>query len=440
MRGDLTSEIPKNLFLVFKVVKYGAVLDKIQWLKKERIEAIQLARLRALLSHAYKHVPYYNRVFRELKMKPSEIGSVEDLKKIPILRRTQLAAMSNELRAQHFPSKAIPCQTSGTTSTPVRFFRDLNDYAWGTAAMLRGFQWAGFKIWNKKAMIWNFRQDELDNVFFKLYSLLARRLAISVFQFSQPTIGLVSSTLQRHNPQFIIGYSSALYLLAKYCLDKGLETAKPTAIFSTSSQLLPSQKRTVEEAFGCEVYNWYASREMLTMASECSHHSGLHIASDHVVLEFVKDGEHVEPGEEGKVLVTNLHNYSMPFIRYDIGDVGKPSSESCECGRNLPLLECIEGRTYEIFVTSEGAFTTLRDFDTFFEDIPIREFQIIQNTPDEIHVKIVKDKGYTQMHTAFIENNLKWAGKARIVVETVDSIPFGRSGKKKYLISKIGFF
>ncbi len=176
------------------------------------------------------------------------------------------------------------------------------------------------------------------------------------------------------------------------------------------------------------------------MASECSHHSGLHVASDNVVLEFVKDGEHVAPGEEGKVLVTSLHNYSMPFIRYDIGDVGKPSDKSCQCGRGLPLIESIEGRTYEIFVNSDGSFTTLRDLDTFFEDLPVREFQIIQNSRDEIHVKVVKDRGYTQRHTAFIENNLKWAGKAKIVVETVNSIPFERSGKKKYLISKVRFF
>jgi phenylacetate-CoA ligase len=435
MYETLTSPFP-----TVGVAKCVAVLEKTQWLNKERIEAFQLVSLRALLSHAYQYVPYYNKSFRELKMKPSDIRSVEDLRKLPILERKQVATMSTELRAQHFPSKVIPCQTSGTTSTPVQFYRDLNDYAWGTASMFRGFRWAGFKIWSKKAMIWSFRPDELNSTFFKFYNLLARRLAISVFQFSQPTIGLISSTLRRNNPQFIIGYASALYLLAKHCLERGLEIAKPKAIFSTSSKLLPSQRRTVEEAFCCEVYDWYASREMLTMASECSHHSGLHIASEHVVLEFIKDGEHVEPGERGKVLVTNLHNYAMPFIRYDIGDVGKPSSKSCECGRNLPLMESIEGRTYEIFVTRDGSFTTLRDFDTFFETIPVKEFQIIQNTLDEIHVKIVKDKGYTQRHTAFIENNLKWAGKAKIVVETVDSIPFEKSGKKKYLVSKVNFF
>lgn len=415
-------------------------LEKIQWQRKERIETIQLVSLRALLSHAYQHVPYYNKVFRQLKMKPSEIGSVEDLKKLPVLKRTQVATMPTELRAQNFPTNLLPYQTSGTTSTPVQFYRDLNDYAWGTAAMLRGFRWAGFKLWSKKAMIWNFRRNELQDIRFKFFNLLARRLAISVFQFSQPTMGLISSALRSYDPQFIIGYSSALYLLAKYCLDKGLEMARPKAIFSTSSKLLPGQRRAVEEAFCCEVYDWYASREMLTIASECSHHSGLHVASDHVVLEFVKEGEHVAPGEEGRILVTNLHNYAMPFIRYDIGDVGKPSRDSCVCGRGLPLMESVEGRTYEIFVTSDGSFTTLRDFDTFFEDIPVREFQVIQNSPDEIYVRVVKDIGYAQRHTAFIENNLKWAGKAKIVVEIVDSIPFERSGKKKYLISKVEFF
>lgn len=429
---------PTNLPLVIRVAKCKAIMEKIQWLKKEKIEEIQLTSLRALLSHAYQHVPYYHKVFRNLKMKPGDIKSIEDLRKLPVLKRTQAETMSNDLRAKDFPSKVIPCQTSGTTSTPIKFYRDFNDFSWGWAAMLRCFQWAGFKIWDKKAMIWNFHRSELNNIMFKIYNLFARMLAISVFQFSQSTMGFISSTLRRHNPQFMIGYASALFLLAKHCLDEGLETAKTKAIFSTSSKLLPSQRKVVEKAFCSEVYDWYASREMLTIASECPQHSGLHVASDHVVLEFVKNGEHVASGEEGKVLVTNLHNYSMPFIRYDIGDFGKPSNKSCQCGRGLPLIESIEGRTYEIFVTSDGSFSTLRDLDTFFEDLPVREFQIVQNTPDEIHVKVVKDRGYTQEHTSFIENNLKWAGKAKIIVETVDSIPFEKSGKKKYLISKVG--
>ncbi|MFX0116636.1 MAG: phenylacetate--CoA ligase family protein [Candidatus Hodarchaeota archaeon] len=440
MGEGLTNTTPTNLPLLVRVARCRAILEKIQWLKRERIERIQQASLRALLSHAYKKVPYYHKAFKNLKAKPGDIKSIEDLRKFPVLKRTQVAMLSKELRAKNFQRKIIPCETSGTTSTPVQFYRDHNDYSWGTAAMLRAFRWAGFKVQDKKAMIWNFRQHELNSMTFKIQNLLARTLAISVFQFSQPTMGLISPRLRRYNPKFIIGYASALYLLAKHCLDEGLDTAKPKAIFSTSSKLLAGQRKIVEEAFCCEVYDWYASREMLTMASECPHHSGLHVASDHVVLEFVKNGEHTAPGEEGKVLVTNLHNYSMPFIRYDIGDVGKPSNESCQCGRGLPLIESIEGRTYEIFVTSDGSFTTLRDLGTFFEDLPVKEFQIIQNTPDEIHVKVVKDIGYTQRHTAFIENNLKWAGKAKIAVETVNSIPFERSGKKRYLVSKVRFF
>jgi phenylacetate-CoA ligase len=128
----------------------------------------------------------------------------------------------------------------------------------------------------------------------------------------------------------------------------------------------------------------------------------------------------------------------MPFIRYEIGDFGTASVDTCPCGRGLPLIENIEGRVYEIFVTSDGSFSTLRDLDTFFEDLPVKEFQIVQNTADEIYVRVVRDSGYSHKHTMFIEKNLKWAGQAKIIVEVVDSIPFEKSGKKKYLISKLG--
>jgi phenylacetate-CoA ligase len=297
-----------------------------------------------------------------------------------------------------------------------------------------------FKIYDKKSIIWNYRQKDLDNILFNIYNYFTRRQIISVFQFSKQKMKQISSKIQKYNPKFIIGYATALYLLAKHCIDEDIQFTKPKTIFSTSSKLLKSQKTIVEKAFNCQVYDWYASREMLTIAAECPYRSGLHIASDHVLVEFVKNGEQVGPGEGGSLILTNLHNYSMPFIRYDIGDFGKYTNEVCSCGRGLPLIESLEGRNYEIFLTSNGSYSTLRDLDTFFENIPVKEFQIIQKTHDEIHVKIVKDKGYNQNHTKFIKNNLIWGGPAKIVVEIVDSIPFEKSGKKKYLVSKIGSF
>jgi len=406
-------------------------------LKKERAEGVQIASLKRLLSYAYQNVPYYHKVFKKVNLKPNDIKNIEVLRKLPVLKRTHVATMSKELISKNFPGKVYRCKTSGTTSIPIEFYRSHDDYCWGTAAMLRAFQWAGFKVGDKQATICGLRQYELNRPLFKIRNMLTRRLVISVFQFSHSTTGLLSSRLRRYDPQFIIGYASALHLLAKYCLDEGLETAKPKAVFSTSSKLLPSWRKIIEKVFCCDVYDVYGSREMSTIASECPKHSGLHVASEHVFLEFVKDGEHVAPGETGKVLVTNLHNYAMPFIRYDIGDLGKPSNESCPCGRSLPLIESIEGRTYEIFMTGDGSFTTLRGLDTFFENLPVKEYQIIQNAPDEIHVKVVKDRGYVQKHTKFIAKNIKWVGKANITVETVDSIPLERSGKKRYLTSKV---
>jgi len=126
----------------------------------------------------------------------------------------------------------------------------------------------------------------------------------------------------------------------------------------------------------------------------------------------------------------------MPFIRYEIGDLGKILPDTCSCGRNLSLFKPI-GRTYEHFVNSDGSFTDLRDFQMVFEDLPIEDFQVVQESYDEIILKIVRKPGYTKEHTDFISKHIKYFGRAKIRVEPVDSILPGESGKIRHIVKKV---
>jgi len=428
-----------------KVVEYRKVLERTQWLKREQILHLQQARLRRLLEHSYENVPYYHRLFKEKGLTPSDIKTVEDLKKLPVLKKTDIRRMPQQLTAGNIPNNEIlQRHTGGTTAQPLMFYTTREDLSWGTAAMLRAYGWALYELGEKYASVWGFQADELKNPLFKIKNLIRRQIALlNANDLSEKSMRSFAQKLERFRPQFLRGYSSCIYMLAKYLLAKRISLPDFKAIFTTAEALLPSQRIVIEKVFRCEVYDFYGSHEVPSMASECRKHSGYHIQAENVVMEFIKDGEPVVEGEAGAILVTSLQNYAMPFIRYDIGDTGKPSEEICPCGRGLPLIKSLEGRTYEWFATRDGSLIALKDFGIVFEDLPVRMFQIIQRSYDEILIKIVKDEGYSDKHTDFIINNIAWRDelrKLKIEVETVDSIPSERSGKKRYLISKMPMY
>jgi phenylacetate-CoA ligase len=202
--------------------------------------------------------------------------------------------------------------------------------------------------------------------------------------------------------------------------------------------LLADYRKTIEEAFRCKVFDIYSSTEVPYIAAQCGHHDGLHVAEENVFLEVEKDSEAAVHGEEGKVLLTSLNGFGMPLIRYDVGDRGKMLTDVCSCGRGLSLFKPL-GRTCEYFVHSDGSFTFFRDVQTVFEDLPIEDFQIVQQSYDEIVVKIVGKDGYTQAHTDFILNKIGLiiSDTARVRVELMDVVPLTGFGKVPHFVSKI---
>ena len=439
--------LAKNLIMFIlgrgpRIISSLKFLEETQWLKGGDIVHLQEERLKALIKHAYENVPYYQRIFKERKLGPRDIKTVEDLKKLPPLKKVDIKRMHQELIAQNISRRErVPYQTSGTTGTALRFFRSKEDVCWGKAAALRAYGWGQYELGDKYGLIWAFPPSQLRNPRFRIRNLIIRQNAIlNAWEISDELMRSFANQMERSAIQFLRGYSPCLYMFAKYLLDEGIAPPKLRAVFSTSHILLPSQRRTIEKAFDCEVYDFYGSREVSSIASECHEHSGYHIQSENVVMEFIKGGEQVAAGETGAILITNLHNYAMPFIRYDIGDAGKPSNDICPCGRSLPLFKSLEGRTIEFLVARDGSVIGLKDFDRFFADLPVRMFQIIQKSYDEILIKIVKDEGYTEKDTQFIIENILYRtprDKTGIEVEIVDSIPPVKSGKKRFLISKL---
>jgi len=412
-------------------------LEKTQWLKKRDIERLQIKKLRALLRHAYTNVAYYRKAFRNVGARPEDVHLLEDLSKVPIVSRSDVRKYSSSMIAENVSRRHLVLQlTSGTTASPIGVYRSKEDLSWGVGAELRAYGWAGYEVGDRQALIWLIRPDDKRSFKFKVRNLLLRNRILDVNFLSEKSMESFARALCNFKPEFIRGYPASVSIFATFILNNHYLAIRPKAVFTSGQTLFQNYRGVIEKALKCKVYDYYASTEMSHIAAQCGQHDGLHVTDENIIVEVVKDEEVAARGEEGKVLLTNLNNYAMPLIRYDIGDLATVLDDECSCGRGLSLLKPF-GRTYEYFQNSDGSFTCLRDFQTVFEDLPIRDFQIIQESFDEILIKIVAEPGYTKAHTEFILKNIKSSGNADVKIELADSLPLGTSGKVQHVISKL---
>jgi len=412
-------------------------LEKTQWMRKKELQQLQLRRLKKLLSYAYEKVPFYHRSFRKENFRPADLKTLADLRKVPVLRKSDIRDNLSQLVSTDYSRADLEVfTTSGTSATPLRFYRSMTELSWARGAEFRAYGWGGYRLGDKMALIWGFEPEQTRSFVFKFYHLFTRQRILNVSVMSEKSMLSFARSLVRFKPDFVKGYSAASNVFANYLLKNRQFKIQPRAVFTSAATLLPHHRKAIEKAFNCKVYDVYGSREISGTAAQCGQHEGLHVSDENVVLEIVKDGETASVGEDGQIYLTNLQSHAMPFIRYDIGDVGRSFPGECPCGRKLSLMKPF-GRTYEYLVNSDGTFTTLRDLQQVFEDIPIVDFQITQEDRDEIVVRLVIRSGYNQTHTDFIEEHIKMRGKAKIRVELVDTLPKERSGKTKHILTRL---
>ncbi len=405
-----------------------------------RVAAAPVRKLKTFLRHAYENVPYYHESFKKNGFHPSSFSGLGDLQKIPVLQRSELRLKLNELVAENAKkSNLISSKTSGTTATPVNFYRSKIDITWDMAAWLRGLGWAGFESGAKLVYIRLFEpNDSLASVRSRLERRVKRWRLLGGYDFSEKSMASFCSKNRNFKPDYVLGGAGPTNIFAVFLLENTQFKMRPKAVVTYGETLLPHYRRTIEEAFKCKVFDWYGSTEIAHIASQCGHHKGLHVADENVFLEIEKDGESAAPGEEGKILLTNMNSFAMPLIRYDIGDRGKMLADDCPCGRKLSLVTPV-GRTCEYFVHSDGSFTFFRDLQTVLGDLPIEDFQIVQSSYDEIVIRIVKRADYTNIHTDFILKHVRLlvSDKVKVRVELADSVPLIGFGKVPHYVSKI---
>lgn len=418
-------------------------LERNQWKSKEELSILQESKLKMLLLHAYENVPFYRQRFDALGIGTAELYRPENFSQIPLLTKKDInenrdKMISTKLRG----NKLIPNSTSGSTGEALYLYKDIRSLAYKRASTIRNGEWLGIRLGDNSATLWGAPMDmkKASALRGRLHGWVNNFLFLSSYELSDKKMAEYQTRLSKFKPKLLISYPGPLTVFAEYLLKEGKKVPSIRSIISSAETLFPWQRDIIESAFSCPVYNRYGCREFGDIAHECPKREGLHISSDRVVVEILDEELKTVPtGKMGEIVITDLDNYGFPLIRYRIGDIGSFKKEPCSCGRGLPLLEQVEGRTLDVVRAPNGNRLGGTFWTLLFRSKPgIKSFQVIQETLDDITVKYVKDHSVT-IDLPVFEKRIKEKCGAGFTIhfEEVSDIPKTASGKTRFVVSKI---
>lgn len=419
-----------------------ASLERTQWASPEDVERAQLAELRALLAHAGARIPYWRETFGRLGFDPRDVQRREDLAALPPLTRETIRERYADLVDPEFAPTNLKKGTSGSTGVPLRFEYSRASECWRQAVRLRSYAWAGYRPGLPTLHFWA-RLHELPPGArgFKLRVDRALKREIYVDSIRQDEEGrlLTLATLRRQRTAIIVCYTQSCAQFARWVLDRGLRDWDDIPVICGAEAVLPSDRAVLARAFGPHVFETYGSRETMLMAAECEAHDGMHLMEENVIVEVTRAGAPVAAGESGEVLVTDLHNYGMPLIRYANGDLARMAPDRpCACGRGLRKLARVDGRRNEMMTDGDGNPVPGMIVPPLFIDADVevaRQFQCVQRRDGDVVLRMVKGRDWSEER---MEPKLgllrKYLRGRTVAVEYVDAILPGPSGKMRTVV------
>jgi len=417
-------------------------MEQADRMSAEELDQLRGERLQDLVSYSYQHVPYYRSRMKEAGVEPSQVRRASDVARLPILTKADVRAHRSELRSAVAGSLS-PFTTGGSTGEPLIFELGKRRTASRVACRQRVSRWWGLSLGDPEIALWGSpleltRQDSIKA--FRDY-LMATRL-LSAFEMNEATMSRYLDVLEKQHCRQIFGYPSAVYLL---CLQaqkekRNLRRLGVAAVFVTGEVLFPYQRELISNLLNCPVANGYGGRDSGFLAHECPQ-GGMHVMADAAILEVVDErGRALPAGQPGQIVATDLYSHEFPFIRYATGDIGVSSTARCACGRALPLLERIEGRSNDTILAPDGRWiNSLALVYPLREVEGIEHYRICQKTVDSFAVQIVANSQYHPDGEIRIREH--WSQLLRTPVsirfEYVAAIPAERMGKFRHVVSEL---
>jgi phenylacetate-CoA ligase len=423
-----------------------AWLERTQWRSLDELLAIQTGALRRLVAHAYTHVPYWRARFEAAGASPRDIRSPDDLLGLPVMDRQAARVDPDERASAGGPRATIRKTTGGTTGEPLAFGYEPDSEHWRLATKLRGYAWAGYRVGDSAIHYWGFpskRKDAPLRAKIRVDRWLRRERYFDATLRDEAYLARIVDAIRTGRPDVLVCYTQAAADLARFVLATGARDWDTIPVICGAERLFDHDRDVIEQAFGHAVFETYGCREVMLIGAECEHHDGLHESMENVLVEIVVRGEggrarHARPGESGEVVLTDLHNYAMPFLRYANGDVAIAGPvERCACGRGLRRIRAVDGRVTETLRDGDGRPVGGMVFNLIFSALAksVRQFQAVQHKDGAITVKVVPASGLDGDAIEQVRSSCaRYLRGVPVRVETVAEIPLSRSGKRRPVI------
>ena len=417
-------------------------LEESQWWSEEKLQEHQNARLQTIIWHAYENVPYYRKTFDKLGLTPADIATTDDLYKLPVLTKQEVRTHFADLRATNIPaSKVTIGRTGGTTGVPLQFCLDKERVIFDHALVHRHWAWAGFRPGDLLVMLRGFPlipADTTSNTYWR-YDWADNRIYLSGFHLSSGIMPVYLEMLQRWEPQFIAGYPSNIFALARFLELKNVQVPVK-GIFTSSEALTPMERKVIERQFVCKIWDRYGTGERLVVSQQCEYGS-YHQNAEYGVLQIDSPrGRPAAQGMKGELIQTSLTNFSMPLIRYASEDVGWMSQDSCACGRGLPLMGPVDGRKDDVIVTADGRLMPRAGLDQIHEFVDnIERCQLVQTKLGEVLVRVLPRQDFGPSDESELAHQLsrRLGRETTVRIEIVDHLDLTVSGKERFIVSTL---
>lgn len=373
-------------------------LEQSQWWTADQLRAQQFRQLHALLTHAWESIPFYHERLKAAGFDPRTVVTPETFSRLPLLQRSQVQTAGEALLSLRMPNehgKVHEGKTSGSTGRPLKYFgSQYSQFVW-QALTLRDHLWHRRDFKGKLAVLRvGTRNGALNNwgppadLVFETGPAAALEIGTS--------IDIQARWLQEQEPDYLLSYPSNILGLANHCLEKGIKLQHLREVRTLGEAQRPELRAVCQQAWGAPVVDMYSANEIGYIALQCPDHEHYHVQSESVLVEILmEDGTPCQPGEIGKMVVTSLHNYAMPLIRYELGDYAE-AGEPCSCGRGLPVIKRILGRQRNLIVLPDGKqHWPSMGYSKWIGIAPIEQIQLVQRSSYQFEVRLVMPRPLT---------------------------------------------
>jgi len=420
---------------------YMNMLENNQYKPINEINKIRNKKLSDLIENTYHNSIYYRNIFDAMNLQPKDIRNIKDLQKLPTLSKREILENKDNLMNQAHNSSLYTRKTGGSTGMTLHFKKEAKALAINEAIMWRCYKWYNIDAGDKQVRFWGVPVTSRLRWKEYLKDKILNRIRISAFDISESSCLEQYKRIKKFKPAYFYGYTTAIYGFCFFMKKLGIDlnSLNLKAVICTAEKMYPHHLEMFNDMFDCPIVDEYGSSETGIIAFQCKK-GNMHLMSDHMCIEFLDENDkQVQPGELGRIVITDLVSYAMPLIRYEIGDMGKPSEKKCSCGVNLPIMEIVEGRKEDFIRTKEGQLVHAAYLCYTLKDDAVHEFKMYQNDINTLSVQIVKSPTFSTNTESILERKLRTAlgNDIQITFEYLNRIPREKSGKLRYFVSKL---